>query len=256
MISLEARGVVFEYDGVRALNGVSFTLKGGEVVGIVGPNGSGKSTLLKICAGILKPKGEVLLNGKRIVGLPRKELAKRVAYLPQETSQELRFSVYEMVKFGRYPYKRILREETKRDAEVVERVIKLLGIERMRERPFNELSGGEKGRVLIARALAQEPQLLLLDEPTAHLDISHRIQVLNILRNLSKNKGILVLSVFHDLNLAFNFSDRIFLLKEGKIFYNGPPSQIEAKTLEKVFEIKLIFKRDYERGTYFLLPAP
>jgi iron complex transport system ATP-binding protein len=213
------------------LNGLSLKAGTGEVLGIVGPNGSGKSTLLRLMSGILAPDGgEVLLEGVAVRAFRRRRLAERLAFLPQNPEASFRFSVREVVAMGRFPYQGVFGFLSEHDIEVVERVLVETNSRPLGDRDFSTLSGGEKQRVLIAGILAQEPSIMLLDEPTAALDIHHCCEVMDLLWGLSR-RGIAVVVVTHDLNVASQFCDRLVLLSEGRLVRSGSPAEVLQEDL-------------------------
>jgi len=209
----------------------------GEMVALIGPNGCGKTTLLKLAAGVLTPgHGDVLLGGTSIKKLSRKEMARRMAVVPQYLYLPFAFTVGEVVMLGRTPYIRALSGEMERDRSVVRQVMELVGIEQLASRTFNELSGGERQKVILAMALAQEPGVLLLDEPTAHLDINHQVEILELVRGLNRDQGVTVVAAMHDLNLAALYFDRLVLLESGAVFADGTPSEVlTEETIYQVF---------------------
>ena len=224
---LQARGIRFAYlDGI-VLKGISLELWPGELVGLIGPNGSGKTTLLRVLSGVLSPQeGEVLLGGRDLRRLSRRQIARRIGVVPQELAMPYAFTCREMVMLGRTPYARPLAWENRRDRKAVEEAMALTNTLPLAQRPFNELSGGERQRVIIAMALAQEPEVLLMDEPTVHLDINHQVEVMELIRHLAREKGLAVLAVFHDLNLAAHYSERLLLLNGGRIYVQGSPQEV------------------------------
>ena len=224
---LSVEGCSFAYRGGDfRLQDVSLDVSSGRVVAIVGPNGSGKSTLLRLMAGLLRPDpGRVLLEGRAVHSMSRKRLARALAFLPQEPETSFGFAVREVVAMGRYPHLGTFGFLAARDIEVVERALHETAAAALASRPFSTLSGGEKQRVLIAGILAQEPSLMLLDEPTAALDIHHCYEVLDLLRRLSR-RGIGIVLVTHDLNAAAQFSDRLILLAAGRVARAGTPAQV------------------------------
>ena len=232
---LEVLGVSFRYDSVPALEGVTFSIRAGELTAIVGPNGAGKTTLLKCINRVLRPlKGAVLLDGRDLSGLPRREIAKLMGFLPQEQVNPVPLRVLDVVLLGRTPYLRKLAQPGRRDIEVAHSALEAVGIKHLADRLFSELSGGERRKVLLARALAQEPKALLLDEPTAHLDLRSQIEVMELLRSLA-GRGLAVLMATHDLNLASRFADKIIMLKEGRVLAIGKPD--EVLTEENIMEV-------------------
>lgn len=203
----------FEYPRLPVLNNISFEIPRGEFLSILGPNGSGKSTLLRLIARILLPGlGRILLDEKPLNSYTRKELARQVGYVPQETHWLFPFTVMEVVLMGRSPYIGRLGFESREDVELCRDIMKQTDIESLAEKPITAISGGERQRVLIARALAQQPSLLLLDEPNAHLDLSHQAAIFQILAEYRREHQVTVVWVSHDLNLAASFSDRVLVL--------------------------------------------
>ena len=238
-------------DGGFRLGDISLDVAEREVVGVVGPNGSGKSTLLRVMGGLLRPQaGRVTLDGAPLASFSRRGLAARVAFLPQGAATSFGFAVREVVAMGRYPHQGAFGFLTDADIAVVERSLAETDTTRFARRPFSTLSGGEKQRVLIAAVLAQEPRLMLLDEPTAALDIHHKADVFHLLRKLS-NGGIAVVVVTHDLNAASQFCDRLVLLSDGRMAASGGPSDVmDEALLSEVYasEVRIV------RGG--LVPAP
>jgi len=237
-LKLTINNLSFNYNGHSALEDVEFEVGLGEVLSIIGPNGSGKSTLLKCINRILKPKqNTVLINGKdtRTIGI--KELAKIMGYVPQSSVSSFPFTVFDVVLMGRRPY--IHWSLSERDKEVVAKILEFLCIDHLAMRHFDELSGGEQQKVIIARALAQQPQILLVDEPTSSLDIRHQLEILCILRSLTQTKKRSVILSMHDLNLASRFSDRMIMLKQVRIFAVGTPeSIITEENIEAIYGVK------------------
>ncbi len=224
-LKLVINDLSFNYAGHTVLKDVEFQVDAGEVLSIVGPNGSGKSTLLKCINRILKTKqNTVLIDGKDTSKINYKELSKLIGYVPQSSSSTFSFTVFDVVLMGRRPY--INWNLSERDSEIVAEVLEYLGIGELAMRPFNELSGGEQQKVVIARALAQQPKTLLLDEPTSSLDIRHQLEILCMVRSLTQNEEHSVVVTMHDLNLASRFSDRMLMLKKGEIYACGTPKEV------------------------------
>jgi iron complex transport system ATP-binding protein len=226
-VALQTQNVDFSYYNGLVLRDVSLTLRRGELVGLLGPNGSGKTTLLKVLSGLLPPKrGRVLLDGQDVRRLSRRQIARRIAVVPQELEMPFGFTAYEMVMLGRTPHVRPLAGASARDRQVVAEQMRLTGTAGLAGRPFNELSGGERQRVVVALALAQQPQVLLLDEPVVHLDISHQVEILELVKGLNRARGLTVLATMHDLNLAALYFDRLILLQRGQVVADGTPEQV------------------------------
>ncbi len=220
---------------------VSFQAKQRELVAILGPNASGKSTLLRLLAGVLKPlSGRVLVDGQEASQLDLRSRARRIALVQQESALLFPLRVWEYVLQGRYAYGRLLRFETKDDCLLAAEALKRVSVEHLTERWMDELSGGEKQRVILARALAQQPALLLLDEPTQHLDIGGKVELLRRLRRLAQQNRHTVVVVTHELNLAAEFADQIVLMHKGKCVAVGTPKDVyQRELLERVFDAPL-----------------
>ena len=257
---LKVEKISFKYDRKNVLNDISFTLEVGDFVGILGPNGCGKTTLLKNINRWLKPdQGTVYIDGSNIFQLSVKDLAKRVATVPQDTSLDVSFRVEQVVSMGRNPHLGSFERERRRDICVVEDAMKTMDVLHLRDKLINQLSGGERQRVLIARALAQEPTLLLLDEPTSHLDINYQWELLELLKNLCTKKSLTILVVLHDINLASMFCNKVILLKEHRIFKTGTLNEvITEQNIKEVFNMNV--RVEYPEGRkqpviIFLNPA-
>jgi len=249
MLRLENIG--FRYREERVLRNVSFTVEPGDFLGILGPNGSGKTTLIKIIDGILTPEqGKVFLRGKDLGTMKRRDIARAMAVVPQESPFVFSYSVGEIVLMGRSPHLGNLAFESEEDRAIARRALKETDTAALAERSFNELSGGERQRVLIARALAQEPDLLLLDESTAFLDLRHQIAFMNLLASLNREKGLTILAVTHDINLAALFCGKILLLKEGGIHSLGSPGDVlTEKAVRDVYGVEARIDRHPSAGT-------
>ncbi len=238
MHALAAENVSFSYSpGAVTLRDVSLELHTGEFLGLVGPNGSGKTTLLRLLDRIYMPqRGRVTFDGRDITSYSRSELAKRIAFVPQDTGPLFPFTVLELVLMGRAPHCRGKAFENPRDIELATNMLALTDIRHLAHQPVTTLSGGERQRVFIARALTQQPQILLLDEPNAHLDIAHQIEIFDIIRKLNKTTGLTVLSVSHDLNLAAAYSDRIAMMVCGTVQAIGTPEEVLTESrIQEVF---------------------
>lgn len=212
------------------------------MVGLLGPNGSGKTTLIKIASGILRPKeGEIIIDGTSLVRMNRRSIARRLAVVPQEFNVPFAFTVEEIVTLGRTPFLRPLADKNEKDRQIIDNSMELVGITALKNRRFDELSGGERQKVILAMALAQQPALLLLDEPTVHLDINHQVQILELVRHLSTTTGLTVVAAIHDLNLAALYFKRLVLLKEGQVLADGTPTQVLTKEIvESVFNTPVL----------------
>ncbi len=223
----------------EVLRGVSLSLARGDLVALLGTNGSGKTTLLRCFGGTLVPSaGEVRFDGRSVAAWRREALARRVAVLPQQLELPGGFRVAELVAMGRAPHARRLFGSTAEDDAAVERALNDADAAELADRPVEELSGGERQRLLVAMALAQEPELLLLDEPTLHLDLSHQVALLGAIRRLRARRGLTVLAVLHDLNLAAAFAPRVAVLEAGRVVVDGPPLEVLTPELvRRVFGV-------------------
>jgi iron complex transport system ATP-binding protein len=230
MIEISTRELDAHLGGKKILENINIHIDNKEFVGIIGPNGSGKSTLLKTIYRTLKPsKGTVFINNKSLESFPVKETAKKIAVVSQHNEIGFDFSVLEMVLIGRSPHKKFMERDNSEDYEIALESLKKVGMEDFKDRNFNSLSGGEKQRIILARALAQNTKCLILDEPTNHLDIKYQLQFMSITKDLN----ITVISAIHDLNLAAIYCDKLYALKEGEIIDYGNPIKVLTKELIK-----------------------
>lgn len=244
-LAVQTDNLSFSYNERLVLDGVSLSVEKGDVVGILGPNGSGKTTLLKILSAVLSGSGEVQLNGKDIRAYGRRALSRLFAVVPQESHVDFPFTVAEIVLMGRASYHSSIALEGERDLEVARKSMELTETESIADRYLHELSGGEKQRVIIARALAQEPEILLLDEPAAFLDLKHQVRVFELMRRLNRERGLTIVAALHDLNLAAVFFPRLVMLSGGRIFRDGPPSEVlTEETIREVYGIQVRVQRD------------
>jgi iron complex transport system ATP-binding protein len=228
---LEVKGLEFAYGKKKILRDVSFTLQPKEIVGVVGPNGAGKSTLIKLLTKVLTPSsGQILLGGQSANKISRLELARHLAVVPQSGDLPTDYRVYDLVMMGRTPHLGFLARESQRDHDLVQRIMQRTDTWQFRDRFASDLSGGEKQRVVLARALVQEPSYLLLDEPTNHLDLKYQIEVLSMVRQ-EVAQGLGALVVLHDLNLAVRLCDRLLVMQQGEVVAEGKPSEILSESL-------------------------
>ena len=224
--------VSFSYSGGFALHNINLFVPTGQMAGLLGPNGSGKTTLLKLATGVLTPAdGNVLVGGENLRKLSRREVAQKIAVVPQQFDIPFAYTVEEVVLLGRTPFVRGLIGDDKKGLQIAITALDAAGMIEFRNRYFNELSGGERQKVVLAMALAQEPTLLLLDEPTAHLDIAHQIEILELLRKLNRDKRVTVVAAMHDLNLSALYFDRLVLMDHGSIFADGSPDAVITKEI-------------------------
>lgn len=242
----EIKDLTCGYDKRFHLKGINLVIEEGGLFGIIGPNGSGKTTLLRAMTRVLKPEsGEVLLRGKNIWQIDLRELARTIAVVSQNVSTD-ELNVEEFILLSRIPhYKRLQFLETKHDEEIVNSAMALTGTFKFKDRLISEISGGERQLVLIARALAQEPKFLLLDEPTSHLDIMHQVRILDLLKKLNKELSLTVIIVLHDLNLASEYCDRVALLSDGAVYKEGLPQDVlDYKTIENVYKTVVVVEKN------------
>ena len=234
---IELCSISFRYQKDWVLWDLSFLIKKGEFVGVIGPNGSGKSTLLKILSSLLiAQKGEIFSEGVPLKKMSRSDLAKKIAVVPQETHLLFPFKALEIVLMGRSPYLGHLLFERTIDLEIARKAMEWTETLQFSERSMDELSGGERKRVFIARALAQEPEVILLDEPTSNLDIHHQLDFLELILHLNQERGLTIVMASHDINIASEFCDRLILLQQGRIYKMGPPQEVVIKdSIERVY---------------------
>ena len=247
----------FAYSGAPVLKGLTTTIEAGEFIALVGPNGAGKSTLLKILAALLRDyRGKVEFNGKSISTYSPREIARSVAFVPQETHVMFPFSVGEIIMMGRMPHRSGGLFETSRDVERAREAMHDTDTASLAGKIFSQLSGGERQRVVLASALAQDPQVLLLDEPTVYLDLKHQIQFYNIVERLNSERRMTIVSVTHDVNLAARYARRMIAIRAGEFVVDGSPDEVlTCENMYDIFEIEAsIFKRPDGRGSY-IIPA-
>ncbi|MCU9815986.1 ABC transporter ATP-binding protein [Paraclostridium sp. AKS73] len=235
MFKLQVKNLEFSIDKKEILKDISFEIPKGSFVGIIGPNGSGKSTILKNIYRLYKPdRGQILLDNKNLLNMKDKDCAKEVAVLAQESNSQFDFTVEQIVKMGRYPYKSVFEDYSKKDLDMVTDMLKRVGLEDYVGRSFSKLSGGEKQRTLIARALVQDTEFLILDEPTNHLDIGYQIQLMDLVKSLN----ITTLSAIHDMNMASMYCDYLIVMKDGKIKNCGSVKEvITEEMLKEIFGV-------------------
>jgi len=250
---LQARNLTLSYGDRPALRGVDITMATGEVVALLGPNGSGKSTLIQSLFGHLRAAGDIDWFDKPLRKWSTRELARKVAYLPQAPQHQPGQPVAEVLELGRSPYWAGFGLESPRDGEVVRRVADQLALNDILHRPMDELSGGQRQRVFVGRCLVQEPAALLLDEPNTYLDLKHQVELCQLLRQLSRMQSIGVLMASHDLNLASSFADRVVVMSQGKVAATGGVEALEPGMLSEVYGVSLI-KVERPNGAAVLIP--
>ncbi|UTC61956.1 ABC transporter ATP-binding protein [Treponema sp. OMZ 787] len=235
---IEAKSLYAGYLKTAVLKEISFSVLCGESLCILGPNGCGKTTLLKSLAGLIDYSGEILLDGKNLKGIKHKDIAKKIAFLSQVSSIYFSYSVYDTVMMGRYARleNSSFRSFSKKDRAYVEKCLRAVDVWSLREKKIDELSGGQLQRVYLARTLAQEPEIILLDEPTNHLDLKNQTELIYLLKDICKTENKTVIGVFHDINLALQFADKLLFLKDGKIASFGKKEDIlTGEILQSVY---------------------
>lgn len=250
MTLLNVQNLSAGYEDGNVIEDISFSLLPGEFVSILGRNGSGKSTLIKALQGLLKrAAGTVEVESISVFSMTPQKLSKKIACVPQMSSLSFQFSVEEIIRMGRYVHQRRLAGPSRADLDTVQEVMELTGIVHLRNNKIAHLSGGEQQRVFIARALAQNTPLLFLDEPSAHLDISYQIEIYRTLKSLQLEKGKTILSTEHNINLAIPYSQRLILLKEGRICAQGPPEELITKDrMKEVFGADVDIRENIHSG--------
>ena len=237
--------------------GVDFTVEKGKFYSIIGPNGSGKTTLLRtIVASLERESGDLLIDNIPIEQLKGKELAKKLAYVSQNTNTDVDFNVLDYVLMGRYPYLGLLQNEGEKDMEYAQKSMELTNTWYLREKKLNEISGGERQRVVVARALTQDTPIILLDEPISQLDIHHQIELMDTLSNMVETRGITIVAVLHDLNIASQYSDYIMLLNDGKLVRHGKPEEVLSKeVILEVYNMAVQVLQNPETGKPLIIPS-
>jgi len=255
---LEAERVGFAYGRRAVLDGVTLDVSPGELVGVIGPNGAGKTTLVRVLAGVLAPStGVVRLAGRPLRSYRRREVARRLAVVPQDAHVQFPFTALEIVLMGRAAHLPRLGFPRPRDLAIARASMQRLEVGHVEDRSLDHVSGGERQRVLLARALAQEPDVLLLDEPTTHLDLRHQAGIHDVLRELVRTRGTAIVSVLHDLNLAAMYCDRLVLLAEGRVARVGSPAEVlTAEALSGAYRTSVYVGPNAATGSLVVLPRP
>ncbi|NIM00509.1 MAG: heme ABC transporter ATP-binding protein [Acidobacteria bacterium] len=254
--AIEVGGLSFAYGNRPALEGIDLTVAPGEIVGLIGPNGSGKSTLIRVVSGALAGyNGRVRVTGLDVATTSQRDLARAVAVVPQEPRFGFPFTVLEIVLMGRHPHLAGLAFESEADVGLAREALERCGAAEFADRPIHELSAGERQRVVFARALTQQPRVLLLDEPASFLDIRHQVELYDLVRQQAREQDVAVLSVLHDLNLAAEYCDRIVLLREGRVAASGPTDEVFTyANLTGVFETEVYVDTNTLTGKLLVLP--
>jgi iron complex transport system ATP-binding protein len=247
---LSIQNVAAGYGGVPVLRDVTVDVARGDFLGLLGPNGCGKTTLLRVISGTLRPwKGDVRVQGQDPAAMDKRQLARTMAHLSQDHALDFPFTVRELVLLGRSPYIPRFRGESEHDREIARRAMEQAEISHLAGRPITALSGGERQRTFIAMCLAQEPEILLLDEPTNHLDLRHQLAILDLIGRLNRETGLTVVAVFHDLNWAAEYCDRLCMLRGGTVVALGSPLDVlTAETLYDVYGVTLAVQRNPQSG--------
>lgn len=256
---LSLTDVHFGYKDRLVLKGISFDVTPGKVIGLIGPNGSGKSTIVKLAVGLLFPdSGSIALDGKSLHQTKRRQAARRIAMIPQEAKLPAGMNGLDAVLMGRAPYGSWLSNETADDLKVTREAMREADADYLADRPIESMSGGERRRLIFARAIAQDTPILLMDEPVAHLDIQHQVAMLEVVRRRVRERNTAVLGVFHEINLASEFCDEILVLHQGRIYRQGTPNEVLTQDcIGEVFGIRLplVIHPTSERPS-FLYPSP
>ncbi len=244
MNPLEIRDLKYSYNKYPVLDGIELDVREGEILGILGPNGCGKTTLLKNLNKNLSPMGGcIMLDGTDLDTLAKRDIAKTVAVVPQTNEIRFSFTAREIVSMGRMPFQRTMEGESREDAKIVDEAIEKVGLTHLAGRHINTMSGGERQRVMIARALAQTPRILLMDEPTLHLDINTQLEALDLIYELSKKSGLTVVIVSHDLPMVAKYCDRIAMIHDHKVMCCGTPEEVLTPE-----NMRIVFSIDAELG--------
>jgi iron complex transport system ATP-binding protein len=246
MTGLRVENLTAGYQDHRVVDGVSFAVNPGGIFGLIGPNGSGKTTLFKCICALMKPWGGAVFLGDEDIGaMPKKKIAQKAAFIPQIHSLSFPYTVEEYVLMGRYPHRGRMMPFTLADRQIVEETLTMLDLTEVRAQRIQRLSGGEMQRVFLACGLAQKPEILLMDEPTTHLDIGHQVRLLDLVKGLAGNYGLTVLVTLHDLNLASLYCTSIALMDHGRIHAQGSPEEVlNAQNIEQVYRARVEIGKD------------
>ena len=240
--AVDAQHLSYAYDGTRVLDQLSFSVPKGEIFIVIGPNGSGKTTLMKLIAGLIRPlSGTLAVDGRSIGAIPRKDLARQLAFVPQQVPTDFPFVVEDVVLFGRAPHLGTFGLTSAEDVRLADQAMTFTEVRHLARRRLNQLSGGECQRVFIARAICQSPDIIVLDEPTASLDIAHQLRIMDMMEKMKQEKNMTVIMVSHDVNLAAMYADTLMLLKNGGLVRVGPPKAVLTyDILESVYGCPLL----------------
>lgn len=256
--SLKTQNITLQYGVHKIIDSLNISFQNPEIVSIIGPNGSGKSTLLKALCRLLIPcAGTVYLNGNDINSMKTESVAQIISVLPQSSHAPADITVEELVRFGRLPYQKFFDSLNEEDLTAVEESIKITGLDNLRERSINTLSGGERQRAWLAMALAQQPQILLLDEPTTYLDVHHQLELMELVVRLHYEKQLTVIMVLHDLNHAARYSQRLIAVKTGKIIADGKVSEVFTESIiEQLYDVKVLITTLKKEENYYPICFP
>lgn len=252
--SIDIKDLNYSYDDKKILQDINISLEKNKFYSIIGPNGSGKTTLLKNISRILPPEKEhIYIDGREINSYKVRDLAKKMASVPQNTNIDFDFTAFDIVLMGRSPYLKPFQNEGDKDFNIAKEVMKMTNTWHLKDKNINELSGGERQRVIIARALAQESEIILLDEPISNLDMQHQLEILDTVKYL--NREVTIVAVLHDLNLAGEYSDYILMLKEGKIVSSGKPEQVlTEKNIKETYNMDTYILKNPVTGKPHIIP--
>ena len=252
----EAKEIVTGYEKKIIIDGIDITIPSNKISVIIGANGCGKSTLLKTLSRLIKPvSGDILIDGKKITSMPSKKLAQKLGLLPQSPVVPEGITVLDLVSRGRFPYQSFLKSMDKADFQAIEESLEIMGITEIANRSVDELSGGQRQRVWIAMALAQQTDILLLDEPTTFLDIAYQVEILDLLTDLNRKRGTTIVMVLHDINLSARYADYIFAIHQGKLINQGAPSEIiTSELIGTVFGLDCMVIKDPVSNSPFIVP--
>ncbi len=257
MVVIEATRISCKYDSSETLRDLTFRIESGNFIGVLGPNGAGKTTLIRALSRALKPtRGSILLDSTDVYSMSQRDIARSIAVVPQDIAITFSFRALDVVLMGRNPHLSFFQMEAHRDLAIAEEAMRLTNCWHLAQRRLDELSGGERRKVLIARALAQEPRILLLDEPTLHLDICNQIETMELLKFLAKERQIAIMAVLHDLTLAARYCDSLVVLKEGRIFAAGTVNDVlTEENIRSIFRVNADLRRDERTGALRIEPT-
>ncbi len=244
------------YDNKKVINNLDISIPAGRFSVIIGPNGCGKSTLLKSFARLLRPtEGDICLDGKSIYSIPTRQLARKIGFLPQSPVVPYGITVADLVARGRFPYQNFLGQMCKKDYEMIAWAMQSMGVEELANVAVDSLSGGQRQRVWIAMALAQDTDILLLDEPTTYLDIAYQVEILDCLSQLNHQKKTTIVAILHDINLSIRYADHIFAMKDGKLIADGTPKEIiTPELMQTIYGLDSVIMTDPETNDPYVIP--